>query len=65
MGEGEQIAKVGNKGEKTAGTREHKPIFKGNKGTRTPLGDPLQTAAILVLCKSNLREKLSGKMAAV
>ena len=38
-GEGEQIAKVGNKSEKTAGTREHKPIFEGNKGTRTPLGD--------------------------
>ena len=37
---GEQIAKAGNKSEKTAGTREHKPIFKGNKGTRTPLGDP-------------------------
>ena len=24
-----------------AGTREHKPIFKGNKGTRTPPGRPL------------------------
>ena len=40
-GEGEQIAKAGNKGEKTAGTREHRPIFEGNKGTRTRLGDPL------------------------
>ena len=40
-GEGKQIAKVGNKREKTAGTREHKPIFEGNKGTRTPPpGDP-------------------------
>ena len=29
--EGEQIAKVGNKSKKTAGTREHKPIFEGNK----------------------------------
>ena len=40
-GEGEQIAKAGNKSEKTAGTREQKPIFEGNKGTRVPLGDPL------------------------
>ena len=40
-GEGEQIAKAGNKSEKTTGTREHKPIFEGNKGTRTRLGDPL------------------------
>ena len=40
-GEVEQIAKAGNKSEKTAGTREHKPIFEGNKGTRTRLGDPL------------------------
>ena len=39
-GDGEQIAKVGNKREKTAGTREHKPIFEGNKGTRTPPGRP-------------------------
>ena len=39
-GEGEQFAKVGNKSEKTAGTREHKPIFEGNKGTRTPPGRP-------------------------
>ena len=31
-GEGEQIAKAGNKSEKTAGTREHKPIFEGNNG---------------------------------
>ena len=37
-GEGEQIAKVGNKSEKTAGTREHKPIFEGNMGARTPPG---------------------------
>ena len=36
-GEGEQIAKAGNKSEKTARTREHKPIFEGNKG---PLGRP-------------------------
>ena len=35
--EGEQIAQAGNKSEKTAGTREHKPIFKGNKG---PPGTP-------------------------
>ena len=34
-GGGEQIAKVGNKSENTAGTREPKPIFEGNKGTRT------------------------------
>ena len=40
-GEGEQIAKAGNKNETTAGTREHMPIFEGNKGTRAPLGDPL------------------------
>ena len=40
-GEGVQLAKAGNKSEKTAGTREHKPIFEGNKGTRAPLGDPL------------------------
>ena len=48
-GEGEQIAKAGNKSEKTAGTRERKPIFEGNKGTRAPLGDPLN------LCHGNLQ----------
>ena len=31
--------KGGNKCEKTTGTRKHKPIFAGNKGTWTPLGD--------------------------
>ena len=39
-GEGEKIAEAGNKSEKSAGTREHKSIFEGNKGTRNPLGDP-------------------------
>ena len=39
---GEQIRKAGNKWEKIPGTGEHKPIFEGNKGTRTPPpGDPL------------------------
>ena len=39
-GEAEQITKVGNKSEKAAGTTERKPVFEGNKGTRTLPGRP-------------------------
>ena len=39
---GEKIAKAGNKSEKTAGTREHKPIFEGH-------GPPWETLQICVM----------------
>ena len=42
------MAKGGNKVEKTAGTTEHKPIFEGNKGTRT---HPGRSSMLEVLCK--------------
>ena len=36
-----RLQKQGTRAKKTAGTREHKPVFEGNKGTRTRPGGPL------------------------
>ena len=44
----DQIFKVGNKWGNMVGTREHRLIFDGNKGTWTPPGRPSLMARIVI-----------------